>query len=132
MDLPASTAALKKALDAMPGAVAEPLTAARGSSPLVQIYKIAGKMFAILSLRQEPFVILKCAPFRADLLRETYKGIGHRSHLDPRHWISVELDADLPVDEISELVAHSWDQVAATLTRKKRQELATLTQMPAA
>jgi predicted DNA-binding protein (MmcQ/YjbR family) len=126
MDLPAHTAALKAVLDAMPGAVAEPMTAARGSKPLVLIYKIMGKMFAILSLRAEPFVILKCDPFRADLLRETYDGVGHRSHLDKRYWISVDLDADVPADEIEGLVAHSWDQVAAALTRKQREELAAL------
>ena len=126
MDLPDRTAALKAVLDAMPGAVAEPMTAARGSKPLVLIYKVMGKMFAILSLRAEPFVILKCDPFRADLLRETYRGVGHRSHLDKRFWISVDLDADVPADEIETLVAHSWDQVAAALTRKQREQLAAL------
>jgi predicted DNA-binding protein (MmcQ/YjbR family) len=126
MDLPEHTAALKAILDAMPGAVGQPMTASRGSKPLVLIYKIMGKMFAILSLRTEPFVILKCDPFRADLLRETYRGIGHRSHLDRRYWISVDLCADVPDDEICALVAHSRDQVAATLTRKQRDELASL------
>jgi predicted DNA-binding protein (MmcQ/YjbR family) len=126
MDLPAPTAALKAVLDAMPGARAQPMTAARGSTPLVLIYKIMGKMFAILSLRNAPFVILKCDPFRAEVLRESYSGVGHRSHLDRRYWISVDLDADVPADEIEALVAHSWDQVAATLTRKQREELASL------
>jgi predicted DNA-binding protein (MmcQ/YjbR family) len=126
MDLPAETSALRAVLDAMPGAKAEPMTATRGSKPLVLIYKIMGKTFAILSLRAEPFVILKCDPFRADVLRETFNGVGHRSHLDRRYWISVDLDADVPADEIEGLVAHSWDQVAASLTRKQREELASL------
>ncbi len=60
---------MKAMLDAMPGAVAEPMTAARGSRPLVLVYKIMGKMFAILSFRAEQFVILKCDSFRTDLLR---------------------------------------------------------------
>jgi predicted DNA-binding protein (MmcQ/YjbR family) len=71
-------------------------------------------------------VILKCDPFRADLLRETYEGVGHRSHLDPRYWISIDLDADVPAEEVAALVAHSRDQVAAALTRKQREELAAL------
>jgi predicted DNA-binding protein (MmcQ/YjbR family) len=123
VELPDRTAALKQVLDAMPGAVAAPMTASRGSTPLVLIYRIMGKTFAILSLRAEPFVILKCDPFRADLLRETYHGVGHRSHLDPRFWISIDLDADVPPDEVEGLVSHSWDQVAATLTRKQREGL---------
>jgi predicted DNA-binding protein (MmcQ/YjbR family) len=100
------------------------MTSSRGSEPLVLIYKIMGKMFAILSVRGEQFVILKCDPFRAEMLRETYSGIGNRSHLDPRYWISVALDADVPATEIRELVSHSWDQVTAGLTRKQREELA--------
>ena len=130
MELPHHTAALKAVLDAMPGAVGEPMTAARGTTPLVLIYKIMGKMFAILSVRAEPFVILKCDPFRADMLRETYRGIGHRSHLDRRYWISVDLDADVPIDEVQALIAHSWDQVAASLTRKERDALALIGTAP--
>jgi predicted DNA-binding protein (MmcQ/YjbR family) len=114
-------------LDAMPGAAAEPMTSSRGSAPLVLIYKIKGKMFAILSLRAAPYVILKCDPFRAEVLRETYQGVGHRSHLDRRFWISVDLEADVPADEVAALAAHSWDRVAATLTRKQRGELGCLT-----
>jgi predicted DNA-binding protein (MmcQ/YjbR family) len=126
IDLPRASVALKAVLDAMPGAVAGPMTAARGSEPLVMIYKIMGRMFAILSLRADPFVILKCDPLRADMLRESYRGIGHRSHLDRRYWISVDLEADVPTDEIHALIAHSWDQVAAGLTRKQRAELESL------
>jgi predicted DNA-binding protein (MmcQ/YjbR family) len=128
MDLPAETAALKRVLDAMPGAVGEPMNASRGTRPLVMIYKIGGKTFAILSLRERPFVILKGDPFRVEILRETYRRVGHhRTHLDPRYWVSIDLDADVPDEEIEALVAHSWDQVAATLTRKQREELACLT-----
>jgi predicted DNA-binding protein (MmcQ/YjbR family) len=57
------------------------------------------------------------------MLRESYQGVGHRSHLDRRNWISVDLDSDVPPDEIQALIAHSWDQVAASLTRKQKAEL---------
>lgn len=120
MDLAPATAALKVVLDGMAGATGEPMTASRGTAPLVQIYKIMGKMFAILSVRDTQFVILKCDPFRADLLRESYRSVGHRSHLDPRHWISVDLDGDVPAEEIEALVAHSYDLVHASLTKKQR------------
>ena len=118
------TAALKSKLDAMHGAVAQPMAAARGSTPNVLIYKVMGKMFAILSLRGEPNVILKCDPDLAEGLRERYSGVGHRSHLDRRFWISVSLDADVPAAEIRRLAAHSYEQVCAKLTRKQRAELA--------
>ena len=126
MDLPKSTAALKAVLDAMPGTVGAPMTASRGTRPLVMIYKVMGRTFAILSLRDEAFVMLKCDPARIDILKEIYRGIGHRTHLDPRHWISVELDADVPAEEIRVLAARSRELVVATLTRKQQQDLETL------
>lgn len=126
MELHPSTAALKPLLDGLPGAVAEPMTAARGSVPLVLLYKLKGKMFAILSARAEAFVILKCDPHLAEVLREQYAGVGHRSHLDRRFWISVDLDADVPAEEVERLVLQSYDLIRAGLTKKQRAELEAL------
>jgi predicted DNA-binding protein (MmcQ/YjbR family) len=100
------------------------MTASRGSVPLVLIYKVMGKMFAILSVRGDESVILKCDPHLADTLKAQYAGVGHRSHLDPRFWISVSLGADVPAKEVERLVAHSYDLVCAGLTRKQKAELA--------
>jgi predicted DNA-binding protein (MmcQ/YjbR family) len=126
LDLAANTAALKTVLDAKTGAVGEPYFAARGSTPLILMYKVMGKTFAILSARDEEFVILKSDPHLAEILRETYRGVGHRSHLDRRFWISVELNADVPKDELERLVAASYDVVCKGLTRKQKAELTSL------
>ena len=115
------TDAVKACLDAQPGAVAEP-AAVQG----VYLYKVMGKMFAILSTRKTLAVSLKCDPHLAEILREQYAGVGHRYHLDRRHWISVSLDADVPVEETLRLAAQSYDLVCAGLTRKQRAELAAL------
>ena len=108
-------------LEARPGAVAEP-----ASAPGTVIYKVLGKMFAILSTRGAPAVSLKCDPHLAEILREQYAGVGHRYHLDRRHWISVGLDADVPADEVERLAAQSYDLVCAKLTRKQRSGLVAL------
>ncbi|HLK24322.1 MAG TPA: MmcQ/YjbR family DNA-binding protein [Caulobacteraceae bacterium] len=92
-------------------------------------YKVMGKTFAILSIRrrdQKGWLIVKCDPHLADILRDQYAGVGHRSHLDPRHWIAIELESDVPAAEIERLIAHSYDLVCAGLTRKQRAELAEL------
>jgi predicted DNA-binding protein (MmcQ/YjbR family) len=122
------TAALKACIEAKPGAVANPMSAGRSSTPSVLIYKVMGKMFAILSIRGIENVILKCDPNLAQSLREQYDGVGHRSHLDRRYWISVSLDADVPVKEIERLVGHSYALVCAGLTRKQQAELAAVSQ----
>jgi predicted DNA-binding protein (MmcQ/YjbR family) len=120
------TAALKTVLDAKPGATAQPLTAPTGTRPLVLIYKVMSKTFAILSVREDEHVILKCDPHLAEMLRGKYAGVGHRSHLDKRHWIAVSLDADVPAAEVRRLAAHSYDLVCAGLTRKQQAQLAML------
>ena len=98
----------------------------RAASPNILIYKVMGKMFAILTIRGGENVILKCDPHLAEILRGQYAGVGHRSHLDRRTWISVSLDADVPAGEIERLAAHSYDLVAGGLTRKQKAELAAL------
>jgi predicted DNA-binding protein (MmcQ/YjbR family) len=117
---PRATAA-KAWLEAKPGAVVEPSPA-----PGALIYKVMGKMFAILTTRNLEAVSLKCDPHLAEILREQYAGVGHRYHLDRRHWISVRLDADVPLDEIERLVAQSYDLVCAKLTRAQKAELGRL------
>jgi len=126
LDLGAHTLALKACLDAFPAAVGEPMTASRGTLPLVLIYKVKGKMFAILAVRGPENVILKCDPHLAEVLRETYSGVGHRSHLDRRYWIAVDLDSDVPAEEIERLAAQSYALVCEGLTRKQKAELAAL------
>jgi predicted DNA-binding protein (MmcQ/YjbR family) len=118
------TIALQAVLEAKTGAAGQPMTAPGGSTPLSVIYKVKGKMFAILSLRADEFVILKCDPHLAEVMREQYAGVGHRSHLDKRFWIAVNLNSDVPPGEVKRLAAHSYDLVRAGLTKKQQAELA--------
>jgi predicted DNA-binding protein (MmcQ/YjbR family) len=118
------TATVKAWIEAMPGAQGREFRPRKNSPPLVVIYKVMGKMFAILSVRGVEDVILKCDPLLASILRKDYTGVGHRSHLDRRFWISVRLDADVPMKEIKRLVSMSYDLVCAKLTAKQRTALA--------
>ncbi len=113
---------VQAALEAKPGAVAAPLP----SPPGVVMYKVRDKIFAILEQRQIEAVILKCDPARAEMLRERYAGVGHRSHLDRRFWICVDLNADVPLEEVKRLAAESYALVCAKLTRKQQAELAAM------
>ena len=115
-----SVLALQAVLEAKPGAVGDPLASAAG----VALYKVMGKMFAILTTGRVKGVILKCDPHLAEVLRAQYQGVGHRSHLDRRIWISVNLDVVVLLEEIERLVGHSYDLVCAKLTRKQKAELA--------
>jgi len=122
------TATVKAWIEAKPGAEGRAFTPRRNSPPLVVIYKVMGNMFAILSVRGVEDVILKCDPMLAAVLRKEYAGVGHRSHLDRRFWISVRLDADVPMKEIRRLVSQSYELVCTKLTAKQRTALANLAQ----
>lgn len=127
MDLSERVAALKAVLDAMPGATTVARSPPRSTKgPMALDYKVMGKTFAILQVRGFENVILKCDPHLAEILRERYVGVGHRSHLDRRYWICVSLDADVPAADTARLAAQSYDLVRAGLTKKQRAELAAL------
>ena len=118
MNLEPQVAFVQALLDAKPGGVAEP---ARIKG--VFLYKLAGKIFAILSTRANAAVSLKCDPVLAEMLRETHAGVGHRYHLDRRHWISVNLDGGLDDDELERLAAGSYDLVRRSLTKAQKAQL---------
>src|SRR5690242_4101523 len=101
--------ALQAALDALLGAVGTPWTPPRGSSPLSTLYKVGGKMFAAVTLRGDLYVVLKAPPFICDMLREQYSGVGKRTHLDPRHWVAIDLESDVPDEEILSLARGSYN-----------------------
>jgi predicted DNA-binding protein (MmcQ/YjbR family) len=127
MDLEPRTAALKAALDRLPG-VSTITGMTQGGMPTPQSirYRVMDKMFAILAVRGTPWVTVKCDPHQIDILKEQYVGVAHRTHLDRRHWISVNLDADVPAEEVERLAESAYRLVRAGLTRKQQGELAAL------
>ena len=126
LTLSRQSTALMKLLESKPGIEIKPMFAPRGKLPNVLIYKVMGKMFAILAIRGTEGVILKCDPEQVPLLHEQYEGIGHRSHLDRRFWISVKMNSDVPAKEINYLAQRSYELVCANLTAKQRAQLAEL------
>lgn len=106
-------AALAEFLAAKPGATVMKMR------PNVPIYKVSDRMFAILSAKTG-YVVLKCAPDSIPMLKAKYAGVGHKTHLDPRHWIAVEINADVPPREIQRLASLSYDLVRETAKAPKK------------
>ena len=90
----------------------------------VLVYRVGGKMFALMGIDRLPHQVnLKCDPERAIDLREEYpEGVLPGYHMGKAHWNSVVL-AGVPRSLLMELCQHSWDLVAAGLTKKARAEL---------
>ncbi|MCD2466945.1 MmcQ/YjbR family DNA-binding protein [Streptomyces sp. MBT42] len=91
--------------------------------PDVSVFKVAGKLFALSSLEDEPLrVNLKCDPDDAVRLREEHPAIGPGYHMNKRHWNTVTV-GELPDRMVRELVEDSYDLVVAGLPKAVRLRL---------
>ncbi len=85
------------------------------------VFKIAGKMFALLGLNDEPLRInLKCDPLLAESLRERYSAVLPGYHMNKRHWNTVVLDGSVPEAEFRAMIDASYALVVKGLPKSKR------------
>jgi predicted DNA-binding protein (MmcQ/YjbR family) len=91
--------------------------------PGVGVYKVAGKVFAILQ-PDVPQVTLKCEPGLALELRAQYPAVTAGYHVNKKHWNTVLLDGTVPPDEIHEMVEHAYQQVVKSLPKYVQARLA--------
>lgn len=93
-----------------------------GPEPLV--VKVVGKVFALIALHDQPLRIsLKCDPYHAQFLRDTYAAVQPGYHLNKQHWNTVTLDGSIANDEILGMIDESYALVVKGLSRAARQEL---------
>jgi len=77
------------------------------------VYKTGEKIFAIIQEDSNPLrVSLKCDPQLAVVLREKYETVVPGFHLNKKHWNTIICSGQLSVDEIKDLVVHSYHLVA--------------------
>jgi predicted DNA-binding protein (MmcQ/YjbR family) len=91
--------------------------------PGALVYKVRGKMFALVSPENPPRVSLKCNPVLATMLRETYPTVTAGYHLNKQHWNTVVVDGSVPANELHEWMAHSYDLVVKGLPKRDREGL---------
>jgi len=80
----------------------------------VAVYKVGadaedGKMFALIAEGSDPVRLsLKCDPQLAVLLREKYESVMAGYHLNKKHWNTLLLSGQLSIDEVQDLIRHSY------------------------
>jgi predicted DNA-binding protein (MmcQ/YjbR family) len=89
----------------------------------VAVYKVMGKMFALIPVDAPPQISLKCDPTFAEVLRQTYAAVTPAYHLNKQHWNGVRVDDSIPDDEIQEMIDHSYELVVKGLSKKAREKL---------
>jgi predicted DNA-binding protein (MmcQ/YjbR family) len=75
------------------------------------VFKIAGKIFALVNLEGELSINLKCDPALAIELRERYSSVTPGYHMNKKHWNTVMLDGSVPDKEVFAWIDHSFDLV---------------------
>jgi len=86
------------------------------------VFKVAGKMFALLDLSVESRGIsLKCDPELAITLREQHPEVIPAWHFNKQHWNGVNLKGSISNDQLKEWIDHSYTIVVDSLPKSKRE-----------
>ncbi|HCU67046.1 MAG TPA: MmcQ-like protein [Rheinheimera sp.] len=98
--------------------------------PDIYVYKVVGKIFAILSENLLPgapekvaSINLKCDPTEALMLRQIFPAITPGYHMNKQHWNTVLLDKSVPDNEVKRMIEQSYQLVVNTLPKAKRPPL---------
>jgi predicted DNA-binding protein (MmcQ/YjbR family) len=92
--------------------------------PEPAVFKVSGKMFAIVSGKDEPLRIsLKCDPAEADFYRSLFDAVQPGYHLNKGHWNTVTLDGSVPVELLRKMIASSYALVVKGLPKAARERL---------
>ena len=89
----------------------------------VLVYKVMGKMFSLTNMEVFESVNLKVDPERGVELRERYPAVQPGYHMNKKHWITVTMVGSIPDKLLKEWIDHSYDLVAAGLTKMAKRTL---------
>ncbi|HEY4758311.1 MAG TPA: MmcQ/YjbR family DNA-binding protein [Chthoniobacterales bacterium] len=90
----------------------------------VLVFKVAGKMFALVSLDEVPATAnLKCDPDVALELRDRYEQVRPGYHMNKKHWNTVEIESGIPETELRKMIDQSYDLIVQNLPRASRSKI---------
>lgn len=88
------------------------------------VIKIAGKMFALISLDSIPLQInLKCDPEKAIELREKYDNVLPGWHMNKKYWNTIILDGNIRWNELKDWIDDSYNEVVKKLKKHEKEML---------
>jgi predicted DNA-binding protein (MmcQ/YjbR family) len=94
--------------------------------PETLVFKVMGKMFALLAWQDSPLrITLKSDPDLAQTLRAQYPAIQPGYYMNKKHWNTVTLDDTVPAELAYTMIDNSYRLVAAGLPKTARKELET-------
>ena len=92
--------------------------------PEALVYKVMGKMFALVAWEANPLrITLKCDPDLALALRDQYPAVTPGYHMNKKHWNTVILDDSIPEKQFLDLIDESYTLVVKGLKKADRERL---------
>jgi len=86
------------------------------------VFKVGGKIFALMYADEFISFNLKCDPEKAIEFREQFSGILPGYHMNKKHWNTVMIFEDVSNEFLFTLIDHSYYLVVRSLPRKIRDE----------
>jgi predicted DNA-binding protein (MmcQ/YjbR family) len=86
------------------------------------VFKVYGKIFALVDIEDFTSVNLKCEPDYALDLRERYTAVQPGFHMSHKHWNTIQFHNDVDDLLLKELIDHSYQLVYKGLPKKVRDE----------
>jgi predicted DNA-binding protein (MmcQ/YjbR family) len=85
------------------------------------VFKVGGKIFALLSLDIDHQMNLKCDPDLAVSLREEFDFVIPGYHMNKVHWNTILLDGRVRAEQLKEWIDHSYQliSIGALSSRRK-------------
>lgn len=111
-------AALRRLLASYPGAMED-----QPFGPDVFVYKVCGRMFALVAPDSPARITLKLEPLHGQLLRAQNASVLPGYHMNKDHWNTVILNAGVVDDELADWVDESYALVVERLPRRDRERL---------
>ena len=88
------------------------------------VFKVMGKMFALIGISEAKSVNLKCDPEKAEELRAQWPDdIFPGYHMNKKHWNTVIIIGRLSDSEIQAQIDDSYDLIVQGLPKKDREKL---------
>lgn len=75
------------------------------------VFKVGGKIFALVNLDGDLSINLKCDPVLAIELRERFSSVTPGYHMNKKHWNTVLVDGSVPDIEIFSWIDHSYERI---------------------
>ena len=88
------------------------------------VFKVAGKMFALLDLSVDSKgLTLKCDPDLALELREKHPEVTPAYHFNKQHWIGINFRGSINSSQLRVWIDHSYNIVISSLPKSRRDGL---------